>query len=200
MKTKKNIGPILEWSKFDQLGSEVDNAMKTNDEIVLDKLKNDINALSNEVYQNAVLNKISSISSLIKGKQAADFNFEDERHMWRKLSEFKGKPIFIDLWATWCMPCLEQKPASERLAKKYKNKATFLSISLDNDKGKWLAFLKNKQLVAFEGSSSYQSLSVYNIVGIPRYILIDKDFNIVNLDVSEDFSKAIEDYFDTVEK
>ena len=196
----KNIGPILEWSQFDQLSSEVDNAMKTNDETVLDKLKSDINGMSNEVYRNAILSKLSSVSSLMKGKQAADFDFEDEKGKRRKLSEFKGKPIFIDLWATWCVPCLEQKPAFERLAKKYKNKATFLSISLDNDKGKWLNFLKNKSLVAFEGSSSYQSLSMYNIVGIPRYILIDKDFNIVNLDVSADFSKSIEDYFDTAGK
>ena len=196
--SNKKIEPILEWSQFDKLSSEVDKAMKTNDEIGLGKLKSDINGMSNEVYRNAVLSKLSSVSSLMKGKQAADFHFEDEKRKWRKLSEFRGKPIFIDLWATWCVPCLEQKPAFERLARKYKDKSTFLSISLDNDKNKWLAFLKNKELVAFEGSSSYQSLSRYNIFGIPRYILIDKDFNIFNLDVSANFSKAIEDYFDAV--
>lgn len=194
----KKIGPILEWSQFNQLSAEIDKAMKTNDEVVLDKLKNNINGMSNEVYRNAVLSKLSSVSRLMKGNQAADFDFEDEKGKRKRLSEFKGKPIFIDLWATWCVPCLEQKPAFERLAKKYKNNALFLSISLDNDKNKWLSFLKNKELVAFEGWSSFQSLSAYNIVGIPRYILIDKDFNIFNLDVSADFSKVVEDYFDTV--
>ncbi|WP_312191431.1 TlpA disulfide reductase family protein [Sphingobacterium sp.] len=193
----KKIGPILEWSQFNQLSSEVDKAMKTNDVVVLDKLKNDIEGLSNDLYRNAVLSKLSSVSRLMKGKQATDFDFEDQDGKRRKLSEFKGRPIFIDLWATWCVPCLEQKPAFERLAKKYKNDALFLSISLDNDKNKWLASLKNKELVAFEGWSSFQSLSAYNVVGIPRYILIDKDFNIFNLDISADFSKVIEDYFNT---
>jgi len=196
----KRIGPILEWSKFNELSSEIDEAMKTNDETVLDKLKNDINAMPNEIYRNAVLSKLSSVSSLMKGNQAADFDFEDEKGKRRKLSEFKGKPIFIDLWATWCMPCLEQKPEFEQLAKKYKNKATFLSISVDNDKNRWLSFLKNKDLVAFEGWSSFKSLSRYNVVGIPRYIFIDKDFNIFSLDVSTNFSKVIEDHFTMIEK
>lgn len=193
----KKIGPILEWSQFDKLSSEVDNAMKTNDVEFLDKLKNDINGMSNEVYRNAVLSKLSSISGLMKGNQATDFDFEDEEGKRRKLSEFKGKPIFIDLWATWCVPCLEQKPVFEHLAKQYKNDAHFLSLSLDNDRNKWLAFLKNKELVAFEGWSSFQLLSAYNVVGIPRYILIDKNFNIFNLDVSADFTKVIESYFST---
>ncbi|WP_104381628.1 TlpA disulfide reductase family protein [Sphingobacterium sp. HMA12] len=193
--SNKKIEPILEWSKFNELSSGIDKAMKTSDEVLLNKLKNDINGMSNQIYRNAVLSKFSSVSSLMKGNQASDFDFEDEKGKRRKLSEFKGKPIFIDLWATWCVPCLEQKPEFERLAVTYKNKAAFLSISLDNDKNRWLSFLKNKKLIAFEGWSNFRSLSMYNVVGIPRYILIDKDFNIFNLDASTDFSKVIKEYF-----
>lgn len=193
--SNKRIGPILEWSKFNEMSSEIDKAMKTSDKVLLNKLKKDIDDMPNEVHRNAVLSKLSSISSILKGMKAADFDFEDQKGKRRKLSEFRGQPIFIDLWATWCVPCLEQKPEFERLAKKYKNKAIFLSISLDNDKNRWLTFLKNKELVALEGWSSFRSLSMYNLVGIPRYIFIDKDFNIFSLDVSTDFSKVIDDYF-----
>jgi thiol-disulfide isomerase/thioredoxin len=171
--------------------------MKTDSVVLLNKLKKDINGMPNEEYRNAVLSKLSNVSKLFKGMKATDFDFDDADGNKRKLSEFKGKSIFIDLWATWCEPCLEQKPDFEKLSKKYGDKGIFLSLSLDSNKNRWLTFLKNKEICVTDGWSSFKSLSMYNVVSIPRYIIIDKDFNVFSLDASNSFSNVIEDYFST---
>ncbi|AIM37974.1 hypothetical protein KO02_15730 [Sphingobacterium sp. ML3W] len=194
----RKLKPIIQWSKFSQLSSEIDQAMKTNDVVLLNKLKKDIIGMPNEDYRNAVLNKLSTVSNLIKGMKAVDFDFEDSDGNKRKLSDYKGKSIFIDLWATWCEPCLVQKPDFEKLSKKYKDKGIFLSISLDSDKKRWLTFLKNKEISVIEGWSSFKSLSMYNVVSIPRYIIIDEDFNVFILDAPNSSSKIIQDYFNAL--
>ena len=65
-----------------------------------------------------------------------DLNFTDSAGKAQKLSQFRGKYVIIDLWATWCQPCLEIRPtfeARERSYKYYQN-IQFLSISVDQDK------------------------------------------------------------------
>lgn len=56
-----------------------------------------------------------------------------------RLSDFKGKAVYIDVWATWCGPCCMEIPYMEKLVKHYaKNKKIeFLSISLDENQKKW---------------------------------------------------------------
>ncbi|MDQ1770640.1 redoxin domain-containing protein [Labilibaculum sp. A4] len=68
-----------------------------------------------------------------------------------KLSDFKGKLIYIDFWDTWCRPCLGELPFYGKLIGK---DVVFLSISVDQDKGKWQSFIK-KALVLF---NSFQKI------------------------------------------
>src|SRR5690606_31366780 len=53
------------------------------------------------------------------------------------LSDLKGKYLFVDIWATWCRPCLQQLPAMKELEEKYRDQnIEFVSISIDNDRDK----------------------------------------------------------------
>ena len=73
-----------------------------------------------------------------------DLSFTDHAGKAQKLSQFRGKYVIIDLWATWCQPCLEIRPAFEARERSYKyyQNIKFISISVDQDQQRWKNFLK----------------------------------------------------------
>ena len=90
------------------------------------------------------------------------------------LSDFQGKYVFIDVWATWCGPCKYEIPYLKELEQKYHGKnITFLSISVDRqkDKEKWKKMILKEglggiQLLADKEIES-QFIKDYFIEGIP---------------------------------
>jgi thiol-disulfide isomerase/thioredoxin len=122
-----------------------------------------------------------------KNSVAPDFSIPDASGKQVKLSEFRGKIVAIDVWATWCVPCMHSLPYFLKLRDKYKDNQNivFMSISTDNDqsKSKWLKFLKSKNMNGVDlhaGDKSASSFEKsYNITGIPRYILIDANGKII---------------------
>jgi thiol-disulfide isomerase/thioredoxin len=123
---------------------------------------------------------------LLAGRPAPDFEYEDARGKKIKLSALKGKVVYIDVWATWCGPCLAELPYLEDLQRTFtKNKdISFMSVSIDQDKTAWLTMLKKKSLKGLRliADQNWQSKIVtdYQIQGIPRFIIIGKDGNIVD--------------------
>lgn len=105
------------------------------------------------------------------------------------LSDFQGKYVFIDVWATWCGPCKYEIPYLKELEQKYHGKnITFLSISVDRqkDKEKWKKMILKEglggiQLLADKEIES-QFIKDYFIEGIPRFILLDPKGNIISYD------------------
>lgn len=124
------------------------------------------------------------------GKPSPSFkNYESDKGKKMALSDFKGKYVFIDVWATWCGPCKYEFPYIIELEKKYHGKnITFLSISVDRekDKEKWKKMIIKEglggvQLLADKEIES-QFIQDYFIEGIPRFILLDPQGNIVSYD------------------
>jgi thiol-disulfide isomerase/thioredoxin len=111
----------------------------------------------------------------------------------KSLSSYLGKYVYIDIWATWCGPCIQQIPFIASLEKDYHNKnIEFISISTDESRRnggswdaaekKWRSFVKAKELTgtqlwAGEDNSFQQA---YQINSIPRFILVDPKGNIVD--------------------
>ncbi len=121
------------------------------------------------------------------GLKTLDFSGTDVNDKKVSLSDFKGKVVVVDVWATWCGPCRKEIPALKALEKEYHTNTdiVFLSISLDNvkDKQKWLDFIKQEgltgvQLFGGNGLSS-EVAKLYNIKGIPRFMVFGKNGNIV---------------------
>ncbi|MDU1892588.1 MAG: TlpA disulfide reductase family protein [Dysgonomonas sp.] len=121
------------------------------------------------------------------GNEAIDFKFPDVNGKEIALSDFKGKVVYIDVWATWCGPCMKEIPALKKLEAEYHNndKIVFMGISVDvdKDKAKWKTFLDKQKLEGiqlFGGNAAKEALmQPYKIKGIPRFILVGKDGKLI---------------------
>lgn len=124
-----------------------------------------------------------------EGAVAPDFEMEDEYGNPVKLSDFRGKIVFIDVWATWCGGCIEGLPYFMALKDQYKDRKDIVFMTISDDgtesKNRWLHFLKEKKytgkmphLIINKGKDQF--VKDYCVTGIPRYILIDKEGKIVN--------------------
>ena len=129
-----------------------------------------------------------------KGKASPKFtDYIDVKGGTKSLNSFKGKYVYIDVWATWCGPCIVEIPYLQKLEKEYHNKnIEFVSISTDNPnksggswevaEKKWRNFVKDRQMsgVQLWSGKDFSFQQAYQITGIPRFILIDPQGNIVN--------------------
>jgi thiol-disulfide isomerase/thioredoxin len=112
---------------------------------------------------------------------------------------YKGKLIYIDLWASWCMPCLAEMPNSAQLQKKYAGKdMVFLYLSMDKSKSPWETAMKDYPTL-MTAANSYLLLNnfesplakKYNISSIPRYMLIGKTGKLLSSDAPRPGEEAL---------
>lgn len=146
-------------------------------------LKNSTNEKNNAI----ILKKYNTLTGLNKGKPSPKFvGYENYKGGKTSLDDLKGKYVYIDVWATWCGPCIKEIPALKNIEKKYHGKnIEFVSISVDSEKDhdKWMNMVKEKELTGIQLFANNKESSFaedYQIDGIPRFILIDTEGHIVN--------------------
>ena len=114
------------------------------------------------------------------GKSSYNFSLPDTTGKMVSMKDFKGKVIFIDVWATWCGPCREQFPYLKEVEEDYQDNENivFMGISLDKlkDRQKWLKLIQKEKLIGIQllddfGKSFGQQ---YGISAIPRFLLVNK--------------------------
>lgn len=120
------------------------------------------------------------------GATAPDFTQNDTAGKAVKLSDFRGKYVLLDFWASWCGPCREENPNVVANFQKYRNKNfTVVGVSLDRkkDKDKWLRAIQDDKLEWTHVSDlNYFNNAValdYGVVAIPQNFLIDPDGKII---------------------
>lgn len=188
--TNKQFGPIL-FDAVDipqrtkELYEASNMSIKLQSNItpeIAEEINNYAKTLLNRDFAIEIEDKIEESSKLFPGKPAIDFEIEDVDGSIIKLSNYKGRVIYIDLWATWCGPCINESPYFESLAAEYSDKEiVFLPISTDSDKELWLNYLsKNEKVITQYFTSDPKLIKEWNVRFIPRFILIDKDFKILN--------------------
>lgn len=141
-------------------------------------------------------------SALLPGDEALDFEMTDRKGKVFHLSDFRGKAVYIDVWATWCGPCCAEIPHMEKLAAHYAKdkRIELISISLDEDKAKWEKKLAEdkpewKQYICLDAFES-QLCKNYDINGIPRFLFFDKDGKVISLDAPRPSEDGIIEYID----
>lgn len=103
------------------------------------------------------------------------------------VTEGNHKLTLIDLWASWCAPCIAELPELKRMEKKFAAKGVkFVSISIDKDPEKWKEKAKEKGLYEMPGQyllpnfENNAFVKAINLRSIPRFIIIDKQGKLVD--------------------
>ncbi len=122
------------------------------------------------------------------GYIAPDFELNTLDGNTMKLSDLRGQYVMIDFWASWCGPCRRENPNVVRMYKKYHEKGfEILGVSLDRNQGSWQAAVEKDNLTWKHVSDLKQWNSVvvplYNVTGIPKTVLLDKEGKIIATDL-----------------
>jgi thiol-disulfide isomerase/thioredoxin/outer membrane lipoprotein-sorting protein len=109
------------------------------------------------------------------GTPAPDFSLSNLEGKEVKLSQFKGKVVLLNFWASWCVPCRSEMPTIELLHREYKDKGLIVLGIDDEESQKQAAFLQ-KSGFSFTSlvESKNQASNLYRIGGIPTTVLIDR--------------------------
>lgn len=144
-------------------------------------------SVTNQYLTNKLEETIAPWLALKSGSEAPDFVVKNRTDGEVLLSSLKGKKVYIDVWATWCGPCIREIPALKELEKElHDENIEFVSVSIDQakDKEKWLNFIKEKELGGLQlmanGDWKSDIATAYNIKGIPRFLLIDEAGKIIS--------------------
>ena len=147
---------------------------------VVAKAQSFILTVKNTDFATELKNKVAQSSKLLPGQDAIDFVMTDRDGNNKNLSDFKGKPIYIDFWATWCGPCIQESPYFDTLSKDYPG-VTFLAMSTDTNRKAWLSYISSHEKNAPQFNTVDNVIrEKWGIFYIPRFVVIDKNFKIVD--------------------
>ncbi len=108
---------------------------------------------------------------------APDFTFPGLDGKMVSLSDYKGKVVLVNIWATWCPPCIAEMPSMEKLYHKFKGENfEILAVSIDETGLKAVAPFMKKTRLTFPAliDSKGAIKSVYRITAIPESFIVDK--------------------------
>lgn len=110
------------------------------------------------------------------GGEMPDVPIIDPQGNEHRLSEFKGRYVYIDLWASWCGPCNQEIPYLKELEKTLGNdQVAFVSISIDEDSNAWKAAIKRHNLSGNQFLGNETLATLLKVQGIPRFLIYDKE-------------------------
>lgn len=116
---------------------------------------------------------------LVVGMPAPDFSLPDLEGKKRQLSDYRGKVIFLNFWATWCKPCKEEMPSMEVLWENFKNEDfVMLAVSMDRvtTQKDISPFIESLKLTFPILTDSWgQTDKRYKLMGVPETYIIDQN-------------------------
>lgn len=176
----KSRNIIDDWIKASDL---VDEFKTLDEKRPIHWFKKAIDSIKTPLYKTTVINTFKQLMEFGEGDTAADFIMTAYDGKPVALSDYKGKIIYIDLWATWCGPCMEELPFIDTLKEKYKQnkEIVFISLSIDSDKQKWLNSLKERHTFNNQFIIDRAKLDAYHVSTIPRVIIVNSAFKIESM-------------------
>lgn len=142
---------------------------------------------------------IKQLKNVQIGKTAPEFSLPDTAGVSVSLSDFRGKYVLLDFWASWCPPCRRENPNVVKAFNEYKDKNfTIIGISLDKDKSKWLKAIADDNLTWTHLSDlkywDSEIPALYGVRGIPANVLLDPDGVIVAKNITgEDLHQKLKE-------
>lgn len=158
----------------------------------------------NNKFVNLIKKRIEIVKVTEVGSVLPNIELPDAEGKLISIASLRGKYVLVDFWASWCGPCIGEIPyMKEAYAKFYDKGFEILSISLDNDKAKWLEavakyelnWLHVSDLLAFESPIVKQFAVSY----VPHTFLLDTNGVILAVDIrGDDVTKKLEELIDGI--
>ncbi len=115
---------------------------------------------------------------LQEGNPAPDFTFPDLDGKEVSLSDFRGKVVLVNIWATWCPPCRDEMPSMQKLYERFKGEDfEILAVSIDTDGREAVAPFMQQMNLTFPAllDPEEKIRSLYRITGVPESFIIDRN-------------------------
>ena len=150
--------------------------------------------------------KIEALRATRAGSMSPDETFSDADGKPCRLSDLRGKVLYIDVWATWCVPCKMEIPHFAKVAAHYKDNPAIQLVSISTDRerdhDKWRQMIADEkpawpQYVMNDAENEKFSAD-FNIQFIPRFIIINADGTIQNADAPRPSDKNILQTLDAI--
>lgn len=173
----------------DQIGKYLGEFPKGEFAFVFDGLQEQI---------NSVVQRTANQEKIKEGAEAPDFSGTTIDDKPIKLSDYKGKVVLIDFWATWCGPCLMELPNIKKLYEANKDKGfEIIGVSADEDVADLKKLVEQENLQwpqIFDGGDDGGKIQeIYGVMKYPTTVLVDKEGKISVVDArGEDLDKAVE--------
>ncbi len=155
--------------------------------------------VSDPVLKNDMDEVLQKWEAIQVGNPSPDFTATDINGNQYSLADFKGKYVYIDLWATWCGPCKKEAPFFEELSEIYKEKDIhFINLSTDSDREAWEDYLteENKKGIQIILDPSSSFLEDYMVIGIPHFIMLDKEGKVLNSQMTRPSNPGTKEFLD----
>ncbi len=139
--------------------------------------------VSTQNIKSKYLKRYEQLVLLRKGNPAPMWIAIDRDSTTHSLKDFKGKWVYLDVWASWCQPCIREIPHMKSMEEKLKGKnIEFVSISIDANSESWKKALDKYELHGNQfilSKDKYKEFQTnYMVRGVPSFYLIDPDGNI----------------------
>lgn len=128
--------------------------------------------------QNSPFSQSANQAPVRVGLPVPDFTFPGLDGQKVSLSEFRGRVVFVNIWATWCSPCVEEMPSMQKLYQKLKGENfEILAVSIDSQGTKVVAPFMKKYKLTFPAliDSMGTIKRIYKATGVPESFIIDKN-------------------------
>jgi len=138
---------------------------------------------------NAITSKVVTVTRYNEALPGTDFSaytFQKPDGSVAKISDYKGKYILIDIWSTWCHPCVAEMPFLKKLEHEMAGKdIAFISLNGDIKETYWQDFIKKRNLTGNQlwmngGLAANPFFNKIGRTGIPRFVIIDKEGKMLN--------------------
>jgi peroxiredoxin len=162
------------------------------------------NLLSSDIKKSPsgkiIMDRFNSEKRLAIGATAPEFSQSDTQGKLVKLSDFRGKYVLLDFWASWCGPCRQENPNVVKVYNEFKDRNfTVLGVSLDRQEAKsaWLKAISDDNLMWTHVSDlnfwKNEAAVLYKVTSIPQNFLLDPQGKIIAKNLrGEDLKSALQ--------
>ncbi|WP_316792145.1 TlpA disulfide reductase family protein [Pedobacter frigoris] len=184
--SKFYTGKVYDFVMYKNMPSTIAGTFKLED---FEKMRSYVDRVGDSrikaLLKSLISTRIKEASELKPGTLSPLFNLPDTSGKMHELAEFRGKVVYLDLWASWCGPCKEETPHLKKIYDHYKgnNKVEIISIATSDAKNRTKRYdiISKDQMTWLQLEDTDDSFAKsYQVRTIPRFIIIDKQGRIVD--------------------